>query len=75
MYFTKDRVEPQEDNRYLSQNNTTPLKNGDLRKSRLTLKMINELRKAAETHEQEKKQDLVLVQAMYATPPAEAAPA
>lgn len=72
IYFDKDHAEPQEDNRYLSQNDTSPLKRSDLRKVRLTLKMINELRLAAEAHNKEKEEELELVRQMYATPPAEA---
>lgn len=74
IYFDKDHADPQEDNRYLSQYDTSPLRNGDTRKVRLTLKMINELRKASEAHEKEKKEELVLTRKMYQTPPPEQAP-
>ena len=75
IYFDKDHADSHEDGRYLSQNDTTVLRQGDLRKSRLTLRMINTIRKAAESHSKEVKKELGLVRKMYAAPPAEAAPA
>jgi hypothetical protein len=44
-----------------------------LRKTRLTLKMINSLRKAGDSRDQEKKEELALVRKMYAAPPPDAA--
>jgi hypothetical protein len=73
IYFDRDHADPQEDNRYLSNNDTSILKNSDLRKTRLTLKMINDIRKAAEAHDKEKREELGLVRKMYAAPPPEAA--
>ena len=73
IYFDRDHADPQEDNRYLSHNDTSILKRSDLRKTRLTLKMINEIRKAAEAHDKEKREELGLVRKMYASPPPEAA--
>ena len=76
IYFDRDHADPQEDNRYLSNNDeTNVLKKSDLRKTRLTLGMINDIRKAAEAHDKEKREDLGLVRKMYAAPPPEAAPA
>jgi len=71
IYFDREHAEPQEDNRYLSQNDTSVLKNGDLRKVRLTLKMLSEIRRAAEAHDKEKREELGLVRKMYAAPPPE----
>jgi hypothetical protein len=73
VYFDNKNVEPQDDNRYLSQNDTSVLKRKDLRKTRLTLKMLNELRKAGEAREKEKEEELGLVRKMYAAPPPDAA--
>jgi len=73
IYFDKDHADPQDDNRYLSQNDTTVLRQSDLRKTRLTLKMLNDLRKAGDAREVEKKEELGLVRKMYAMPPPEAA--
>jgi hypothetical protein len=73
IYFDRDHKDPQEDTRYLSHNDTSVLKNKDLRKTRLTLAMINNIRKAAEAHDKEKREELGLVRKMYAAPPPEAA--
>ena len=73
MYFDKKNATPVEDNRYLSQNDTSVLRKSDVRKTRLTLRMLNDLRKAGDAREQEKKEELGLVRKMYATPPPEAA--
>ena len=73
IYFNRDHEDPQEDNRYLSKNDTSVLKSSDLRKTRLTLGMINDIRRAAESHDKEKREELGLVRKMYAAPPPEAA--
>lgn len=73
IYFDGKHGNPQEDNRYLSQNDTGVLRNKDIRKTRLTLGMLNELRKAGESREVERKEELGLVRKMYALPPPEAA--
>lgn len=74
IYFEKNNVE--DDLRYESDKDTTIIHPGDLRKnSRLTLKMLNGIRKAAEAREQEQKEDIALVRKMYAAPPPDAAPA
>jgi hypothetical protein len=75
MYFNRDKAEPQDDSRYLSQNDTNVLRKKDLRKTRLTLRDINEIRKAAEAHDKEKREELGLVRKMYKVPSPEAAPA
>jgi len=72
MYFDKKNANPVEDNRYLSQNDTSVLRKSDVRKTRLTLRMLNDLRKAGDAREQEKKEELGLVRKMYAMPPPEA---
>ena len=72
-YFDNKSADPIEDNRYLSQNDTSVLRKSDLRKTRLTLRMLNGLRKAGDSREQEKKEELGLVRKMYAMPPPEAA--
>ena len=64
---------PQEDSTYLSQNDTGILRRKDVRKSRITLRMINDIRKAGEAHEQEIQNERALVRKMYAAPAPEAA--
>lgn len=71
LYFDRDHAEPVDDNRYLSQNDTSVLKKSDLRKTRLTLRMINDIRKASEIHDREHREELGLVRKMYAAPPPE----
>lgn len=38
----------------------------------MTLSMINDLRKASESHDKEREEELGLIRKMYATPPPEA---
>jgi hypothetical protein len=71
IYFDKDHAEPTENLRYDSTEDDSVLKSSDLRKSRLTLKMLNDLRKAGDAREKETNEDLALVRAMYALPPPE----
>lgn len=73
IYFDKNRIDPVEDDRYLSQNDTSVLRSSDLRKTRLTLRMINDARKASDAHDKEKHEELGLIRKMYAAPPPEAA--
>lgn len=72
IYFEKDQADPVDDLRYSSDKDVSILKSTDLRKSRLTLKMLSDLRKAGEAREKETKEDLELVRVMYATPTEEA---
>jgi hypothetical protein len=71
IYFDNQHAEMIDDQRYKSDNDTGVLGPNDLRKTRLTLKMLNDLRKAGDAREKEKKEDLALVRKMYATPPPE----
>lgn len=75
IYFDKNQSSPVEDLRYNSKHDTSVLDSDDLRKTRLTLRMLNELRKAGEAREKERKKDLGLVRKMYSLPPSEAAAA
>lgn len=71
IYFDKNYAEPQEDDRYLSGSDSTILDIDDVRKTpKLTLKAINDIRKAGEAREREVKEHLGLIRKMYATPPA-----
>jgi len=71
MYFDRTQADMSDDQRYNSQNDTSVLKSSDVRKTRLTLRMLNDLRKAGDAREIEQKEDLALVRKMYATPPPE----
>lgn len=68
IYFNVESDRPIENNRFNSNKDTSVLKSSDLRKSRLTLRMLNDLRKAGEAREKETREDLELVRIMYATP-------
>lgn len=68
IYFNLESDKPIENNRFNSDKDTSVLKSSDLRKSRLTLRMLNDLRKAGEAREKETREDLELVRIMYATP-------
>jgi hypothetical protein len=70
IYFDKKHIEMYDDSRYNSDNDTSVLNPGDLRKTRLTLRMLNDLRKAGDAREKEKAEELGLVRKMYSTPPA-----
>jgi hypothetical protein len=74
IYFNKDQADMSDDNRYDSDNDTSVLKSKDLRKTRLTLRMLNDLRKAGDAREVETRENLALVRKMYAPPPAADAP-
>ena len=58
------------DMRYNPSHDTTAMKRSDTRKTRLSLKQVNELRKASEAHILEQEKELEFIEAMYFTPPA-----
>ena len=74
VYFNDTDAEQQDQQRYDPTNDKSVLSIKDTRKTRLTLKMINQLRQAGEAREQETAEDAVLIRAMYQNPPPEAAP-
>ncbi len=69
-YADKDMRSIANDLQYSASHDSSPLKRKDTRKTRLTLRQINELRKASEAHILEQEKDLELVTAMYMTPAA-----
>ena len=71
-YFNKGDTElEQDDNRYDSQNDHNVIKKDDTRKIRLTLKQINQLRRASDQHYLDMNRDSESISKMYAQPPAE----
>jgi len=56
------------DMRYEGDRDSTSMKRSDTRKTRLTLKQINELRKASEQHILEQEKELKFIEQMYKTP-------
>lgn len=69
-YADKDMKSISNDLQYSPSHDTSSLKRKDTRKTRLTLRQINELRKASESHILEQEKELELVQSMYMTPAA-----
>lgn len=58
------------DFRYDSNRDVTTLHRDDTRKTRLTLKQLNELRRSSEAHILEQESELEFIQSMYMNPPA-----
>lgn len=56
------------DMRYEGSRDDTVMRRDDTRKTRLTLKQINELRKASEQHILEQEKELGFIEQMYKTP-------
>jgi hypothetical protein len=56
------------DLRYSPERDHTALHTSDTRKTRLTLRQINELRKTSEAHILEQENELEFIHSMYATP-------
>jgi hypothetical protein len=73
IYFDRQHNEMVDDQRYNSEKDTSIIGSDDLRKTRLTLKMLNDLRRAGDARDKERKEELALVRKMYAAPPPEAA--
>lgn len=74
IYFDEDQAEMFDKNRYDPTHDSSILTVSDLRKDRcrLTLRMLNDLRKAGDARAREKKEELELVRTMYAPPAPEA---
>ena len=75
IYFNKDFKDEDDfdsdlndDKRYDPKNDKNVLQLSDTRKTRLTLKQINQMRKNYEAHMAELAEESELVQAQYATP-------
>lgn len=58
-----------DDQRYDPSADDSVMNKKDTRKIRLTLKQINQLRRASESHELEQVRDAELINKMYAAPP------
>jgi len=71
-YFDNKSNDFAKDRRYDNSNDKSVVKRDDTRKTRLTLRQINQLRMQSEAHEMEKENELTFIQQMYGTP-AEAA--
>jgi len=64
-YFDRQTLEPTQNDRYSPEYDDSVVNLDDLRKTRLTLKQINRVRKSAEIHRTEKDRELDMVRQMY----------
>jgi hypothetical protein len=69
-YIDADTRRVANDLRYQPERDDSMLSSSDTRKTRLTLKQINELRKSSEAHILEQEGELEFIHSMYATPAA-----
>lgn len=69
-YIDPDSRRVANDLRYSPSRDSGQMHRADTRKTRLTLKQINELRKSSEAHILEQENELAFVHAMYAAPAA-----
>lgn len=67
-YFDKDTGESKDDPRYDSQYDDSIMNYNDSRKTRLTLRDINRIRKASDLNKKESEKDLVFIRQMYKMP-------
>lgn len=70
-YFNNVESEMSQDDRYSSKKDHNVMKRDDTRKIRLSLKQINQLRRASDQHYLEQEKDIEVVSKMYSQPPAE----
>ncbi len=68
-YIDADTRRISNDMRYEPARDRSMVEPGDNRKTRLTLKQINELRKSSEAHILEQEGELDFIHSMYYTPP------
>jgi hypothetical protein len=73
IYFDKSHQDMSDDLRYNSTRDSSVLAPNDVRKTRLTLRMLKDIREAGDARAKEQKEELALVRKMYAAPPPEAA--
>jgi hypothetical protein len=72
-YRDKSASALQNDLSYSPRRDADIMRRSDTRKTRLTLKQINELRKVSEQHILEQEKELEFIESMYKPPPAPAA--
>ena len=64
-YFDKETLEPVEKKDYDPSYDDSIVSKDDTRKTRLTLRQINKIRKASELHKEEQQKELHFVRQMY----------
>ena len=68
-YIDPDTRHVSNDFRYVPDRDNETLHRGDTRKTRLTLRQINDLRKSSEAHILEQERELQFINDMYMAPP------
>jgi len=71
-YFDKEGNNFSDDKRYNADRDISVVHPDDTRKTRLTLKQINELRRTGEARELEQQKELTFIRDMYGQPPQDA---
>jgi hypothetical protein len=64
-YYDNETLEGSEDKSYDETSDTSPLSYDDTRKTRLTLRQINKIRKASDYHSEEIVKELDFIRQMY----------
>jgi hypothetical protein len=64
-YFDKETLEPSDEPHLDLENDESQLEKEDTRKTRLSLRQINKMRKASDYHNDEKVKELDFVRQMY----------
>ena len=64
-YFDQISTQPGEQKQYDPSEDQSIMQMGDTRKTRLTLRQINKIRKASELHKEEQEKELHFVRQMY----------
>lgn len=64
-YFDPETLEPVQNDRYEPQYDESPIKASDTRKTKLTLRQINRIRKASQLHNKEAQEELQFIRQMY----------
>jgi hypothetical protein len=69
-YIDPETRDVASDLRYDAGRDASQMHRSDTRKTRLTLKQVNELRKSSEAHILEQENELAFIHSMYSAPPA-----
>ena len=67
-YFNREEGKTEQDDGYMSYRDAGNISSDDTRKTRLTLKQINELRRASDQHIKEQHAEIEFISRMYAMP-------
>jgi len=68
-YFDRKTADSTQDDMYIADRDTSVMDIDDTRKTRLTLRQINELRRASDQHVAEEQAEIEFISRMYAQAP------